>query len=58
MKVQVVPKGEYLAVMYQTRDGQKRNLLIKKFPDGSLSIYSAVTTEDLDVITKVVKEEV
>jgi hypothetical protein len=58
MTVQLIPKGEYLSIMYQKKDGQKRNLLIKKFPDGSLSIYSAVTTEDLDVITKVVKEEV
>lgn len=58
MTVQLIPKGEYLSIVYKTRDGQKRNLLIKKFPDGSLSIYSAVTTEDLDVITKVVKEEV
>jgi len=58
MAVQLIPKGEYLSIVYGTRDGQKRNLLIKKFPDGSLSIYSAVTTEDLAVITKVVEEGV
>ncbi len=53
----MIPKGDYLTVVYRTRNGQARNLLIKKFPDGTLSIYSAVTVEDLDAIAKVVKEE-